>query len=160
MLIEFLRRCLLAIKRAFRTGFIPLKVKKLRPGIDTSEDVLELLGPASMAWHGPAGVTWEYACTPAATENFMVDFDTEGTVLRVRQVLTAANFARIVRGMDKDDVRRLLGKPAHELHFSLKNEDVWDWRIPADAGSPTYFNVHFDAGGTVCATSRTTEARP
>ena len=80
--------------------------------------------------------------------------DRPDQVLReVRQVLTDENFARVREGMSRDQVRRLLGQPAHELFFALKQETVWDWKTIAVANTPAYFNVHFGADGRVVRTS-------
>ena len=56
-------------------------------------------------------------------------------VLReVRQVLTEENFAKVSPGMTTDEVRYLLGQPAHQARFSLKQETVWDWKTKVDSG--------------------------
>lgn len=160
MIFELLERLLSRFRSDLRPGLVPSRLRKVRPGIDTTQDVLARLGPPTLTWQEHAGVTWEYACLSVVSENYMIDFDTEGRVRRIRQVLNEANFARIVRGMDKEDVRRMLGKPARETHYSLKNEEVWDWKIPATAGSVASFNVHFDPAGQVRTTSRSFDAQP
>ncbi|SDG62470.1 outer membrane protein assembly factor BamE domain-containing protein [Propionivibrio dicarboxylicus] len=101
----------------------------------------------------------EFATMPFGTQNFMLDFDRNGILLGIRNALTDANFARIVVGMDHEDVRRVLGNPAHTIRFPLKHEEVWDWKTGDDAGETTFFNVHFDDDGQVCATSRHREPR-
>lgn len=143
----------------YSAGLTPRRLKRIRPGIDTTNQVIEVLGPATMTFRDATKVTWEYACTPFGTENYMIDFDDSGKVLRIRQTLAESSFARIVIGMDKDEVRRVLGKAAHELFFPLSNETVWDWKIVRDNSGDTYFNVHFDASGRVLRTSRNIEAR-
>ncbi|MEF8721691.1 MAG: outer membrane protein assembly factor BamE [Candidatus Accumulibacter delftensis] len=76
------------------------------------------------------------------------------SVLReVRQVLTEENFAKVRPGMSSDEVRYLLGRPAHELYFSLKQEKVWDWKTKVEPGMTWYFNVHFNNDGVVTRTS-------
>lgn len=160
MIFELFERLLSRIRSDLRSGFIPFRIRKIRIGIDTTQHVLDRLGLPTMRWQEHAGVTWEYACLSAVSKNYMIDFDPEGRVRRIRQVVTETNFARIARGMDKDDVRRMLGKPTHEIHYSLKNEDVWDWKIATTTGPYAYFNVHFDANGQVYTTSRTVDTQP
>lgn len=156
---EFLGRCFARIKADFQTTFLPSRMRSLRPGADDIDTVLSRLGPATATWTTADGSILEYATTPFGTHNFMLDFDRNGTLLHIRNALTDANFARIVIGMDREDVRRLLGKPAHTIHFPLKHEEVWDWKIADDGGETSFFNVHFDDDGQVCATSRNREPR-
>lgn len=51
---------------------------------------------------------------------------------------------------------RLLGKPARTTVFSMKNEEVWDWRIEeTNPQGEWYFHVHFDVNsGQVVRTSK------
>ena len=106
-----------------------LVLPKLKPGVTRTQEVEDLMGPPTMTWRAPDGVeTWEYPRTPNGIVNYMLDFGPDGVLRAVRQVLTEANFDRVVVGMSRDDVRRLLGQPAHDYHFPFKPENVWDWR--------------------------------
>lgn len=158
MFRKLLQQWFSRLKADYSAGLTPRRIRKIRPGIDTANQVIEYLGPATMIFADAEKTIWEYACTPFGAENYMIDFDDSGKVLRVRQTLTESSFARIVIGMDKDEVRRVLGKAAHELFFPLRNETVWDWKIIRDSSGDTYFNVHFDASGRVLRTSRNIEA--
>ena len=118
------------------------------------------MGAPAMEWLDADGtLTWEYPRTPQGVVNYMIDFGPDKVLREVRQVLTEENFARIRTGMRKDDIRRLLGQPAHELYFSLSKEQVWDWKTRVEAGMDGYFNVHFDDGGYVLRTSTNPDAK-
>ena len=61
--------------------------------------------------------------------------------------------AKIKPGMDKGDVRRVLGKPAKTAKFDLKpDEEHWDWRW-LDGQVPKVFSVTFDRDGKVMASA-------
>ena len=63
--------------------------------------------------------------------------------------------ARVERGMDKEQVSRLLGTHRSEQRFRNSGEEVWDWNIRNDGpGIATLFNVHF-IDGKVVRTSQT-----
>ena len=123
---------------------------RLTPGQSTTETVRQVMGPPTQEWSDPDGSqTWEYPRTPEGIVNYMIDFAPDGKLRAIRQVLTEENFGRVQPGMTREQIRRLLGRPAHERHFQLKNEYVWDWKIKGESGSDTYFNVSFDEGGKV-----------
>lgn len=126
----------------------------LRPGITTGHEVRERMGAPAMEWQEADGArTWEYPRTPEGIENYMIVIGPDNVLREVRQVLTEENFARVTPGMRRDEVRRLLGKPAHEFYFPLKKEHVWDWKTPGEPGMDRFFNVHFDEAGNVVRTS-------
>ena len=128
-------------------------LEKLKPGITTMAQTREIMGPATMEWQDPDGsATWEYARTPGGIVNYMIDFDPDKIVRNVRQVLTEENFARVVEGMTRDQIRRLLGQPASEQYYSLKREYVWDWKTKTDGAYNYFFDVYFDESGRVTRT--------
>jgi len=59
----------------------------------------------------------------------MVDLRPDGVLKEIRQVLTEAYFAKIQPGLSKDEVRKLIGKPAETMTFPLKKEEVWSWKF-------------------------------
>jgi outer membrane protein assembly factor BamE (lipoprotein component of BamABCDE complex) len=130
------------------------KLSKLRPGTTKSSEVRKLMGEPNLEWLEEDGTrTWEYPRTPEGIVNHMLVIGPDNVLREVRQVLTAENFARIKPGMNREQVRRLLGRPAHERYFSLRQERVWDWKTKVEAGMEWYFNVHFDEAGIVTRTS-------
>ena len=56
--------------------------------------------------------------------------------------------------MNKEEVRRMLGRPGSVVQFARKNEEVWDWRYIQSDASQAFFNVHMDiTSGLVTGTS-------
>lgn len=128
--------------------------EKLRPGVSTALEVRDLMGAPTMEWKEADGsVVWEYPRTPNGVENFMITIGPDKVLREIRQVLTDENFARVSPGMSKEDIRRLLGKPASEVYFERKKELVWDWKTKSEGNSEWFFNVHFDEAGRVLRTS-------
>ena len=129
-------------------------LKALKPGVSSALEVRDRMGPPSMEWKDADGtLTWEYSRTPEGMVNYMIVIGADNVLREVRQVLTEENFGKVKAGMSKEEVRRLLGKPAHELYFPLKKEHVWDWKTKSETSMDWFFNVHFDEDGRVLKTS-------
>lgn len=135
------------------------KVARLQVGVSTEADVRREFGePAAVFRDGDGAQTFEYPRQPEGQENWFVTLGPDGKLRELRQVLTPASFALVAAGMDKAQVRRLLGRPAKAQAFELKREEVWDWRY-ADAGQARMFSVTFDADGRVLATASRDDPR-
>lgn len=129
-------------------------LSKLKPGSTSADEVRKLMGQPSLEWVDAEGTrVWEYPRMPEGIVNYMVVIGPDDVLREVRQVLTEENFARVRPGMSTDEVRYLLGRPAHERYFSLQRETVWDWKIKVEPGMTWYFNVHFNQHGVVSKTS-------
>jgi hypothetical protein len=139
-----------------------VNLQELKPGVSTAAEVRARMGlPAAEHRNGDGSITYEYNRQPNGTDCFMITIGTDQVVRSIEQVLTEANMAKVVAGMDRDEVRRLLGKAGSIANYRNSNEEVWDWRV---AGTiPTeeaHFHVHFDAGsGLVKRTSRRVEVK-
>jgi hypothetical protein len=96
---------------------------------------------------------WEYPRTPEGIVNYMLVIGPDKVLREVRQVLTEENFAKVRPGMSSDEVRYLLGRPAHELYFSLKQEKVWDWKTKVEPGMTWYLQRPFQQRRVVTRTS-------
>ena len=137
-----------------------INLAKLRPGYSTMAEVREIMGPPTQEWADSDGsASWEYPRTPEGIVNYMIDFGPDQKLREVRQVLTDENFAKVREGMSREQIRRLLGRPAHERHFSLTKEHVWDWKTRSEGSTEYFFNVHFDEQGRVVRTSTNFESR-
>ena len=107
----------------------------------------------SMEWRDADGsTTFEYARMPQGLVNYMFDFAPDQCLRELRHALSEENFARIVPGMTRDDVRRRLGRSAREQYFSLKREYAWEWRTKSENGYDHFFDVYFDESGRVTRT--------
>lgn len=146
----------------FLPGCDAVNVPAIKPGISTAAEVRARMGVPSAEYRNADGsVVYEYNRQPNGIECFMITLGSNQVVSKIEQVLTEANFAKVTAGMDRDELRRLLGKPGSVATYSHTHEEVWDWRI---AGTiPTeeaHFHVHFDTTtGLVKRTSRRVEIR-
>ncbi len=133
---------------------------RLKPGESSMETVRQVMGAPAREWRDADGSqTWEYPRTPEGVVNYMLDIAPDGKLKAIRQVLTEENFARVRPGMTREQIRRLLGQPAREQYFPLKNEYVWYWKTPGNSGADTYFNVSFDESGKVVRAFNSAESR-
>lgn len=127
---------------------------KLHPGESSENDVRNVMGQPDTVWEDAGGGrTLEYPKGPEGVRTWMFAIDGNGKLIGYTQVLTEDNFARIRVGMEREQVRRMLGKPRTVATFGRKNEEVWDWRY-LENNTSRFFNVHFDIGtGKVTGTS-------
>jgi hypothetical protein len=112
----------------------------------TSEaEALAARGEPTRRWSNDDGTTTlEYSTQPNGWTCLMVQVDRGGIVLRQWDALAPENLARVERGMDKEQVSRLLGTHRSEQRFTNSGETVWDWNIRNDGpGIAVLFNVHF-----------------
>ena len=101
-------------------------LRELQPGVSTATEVRDRFGTPEMEWVNTDGsVTWEFSRQPEGIECFMITIGPDNILRRIDQVLDEQTFARVVNGLNGDEVRRLLGKPARSQFFQLKQETVW-----------------------------------
>ena len=131
------------------------RISELEEGVSTEADVRKRFGePAAVYAEANGEVTLEYPRQPAGHVNYMITIGPDGKMRSLRQVLAQTSFMQVNRGLDKDQVRRLLGRPAKAQSFALKEEEVWDWRF-ADGQEIKIFSVTFDKAGKVVGTGVT-----
>ncbi len=135
-------------------GCDPQKIAKLEEGVATEADVRKQFGePHATYSEADGSKTFEYSRQPEGQVAYMITIGTDGKMSALRQVLKPAEFAKIKPGMDKGEVRRLLGKPAKTAKFDLKpDEEHWDWRW-LDGQIPKIFSITFDRDGKVMASA-------
>ena len=128
----------------------------ISPG-DSAPAVEARVGPPGSVWKNADGSeVWEYPLGPSGVQTFMIDIGPDRTVRAVRQVLREEYFAKVVPGMSRDEVRRLLGRPKEVWYFPARDEEVWTWRYLEV--NYRFFNVLFDrTSGTVRSTLRLDE---
>jgi 2-polyprenyl-6-methoxyphenol hydroxylase-like FAD-dependent oxidoreductase len=128
------------------------RIEKLEEGVATEADVRAQFGePAAVQAEADGARTFEYPRQPEGRTNYFITIGADGKMSALRQVLNARNFAKVQPGLDKAEVRRILGRPAKTTPYELKQEEVWDWRFSDDASQPKQFSVTFDANGKVLA---------
>ncbi|CAM4271720.1 outer membrane protein assembly factor BamE [Comamonas aquatilis] len=129
------------------------KIKELEEGLSTEADVRAKFGEPERVWPEQDGSrTFEYNRQPAGARNYMITIDADGKMSALRQVLAPHNFAKIVPGMEENEVRRMLGKPAKMMTYQLKQETEWDWNYIDPPTREMQFTVTFGSDGRVLRT--------
>ena len=140
-------------------GCDPKRISELEEGVSTEADVRAKFGePVAVYVEDNGARTFEYPRQPAGQVNYMITVGPDGRMTALRQVLKPATFAKVEPGMDKVQVRRLLGLPAKTQRFALKQHEIWDWRF-ADGQQGKVFSVTFDRDGRVESTATTLDAK-
>lgn len=140
-------------------GCDPARIAQLEEGVATEADVRARFGEPEQVWPEPGGArTFEYNRSPEGHRNYMITIGADGKMSALRQVLHAANFARVQPGMPAQEVRRLLGKPMRQMHLALKDETTWDWRYIEPPSSAMVFTVWFDRDQRVLRSGSTPDA--
>lgn len=126
------------------------RVAKLEEGVATEADVRREFGePKAVFNEADGGRTFEYPRQPEGHTNYFITIGADGKMSSLRQVLKPSEFAKVVPGMDKTEVRKLLGRPAKTQRFDLKpDEEHWEWRW-LEGQQAKLFNVTFDRDGRV-----------
>ncbi|THU00705.1 outer membrane protein assembly factor BamE [Lampropedia puyangensis] len=126
-------------------GCDPIALDKLKVGQSTEADVRDAMGTPEMVWNEAGGArTFEYNRQPAGHVNYMITIGADGKLQEIKQVLTEQEFAKIKPGMAYDQARRLLGKPAKEMWYPLKQEQHVDWRYLKDPTTSGMFTIVLD----------------
>ena len=122
-------------------------IAELEPGVSTEADVREKFGQPEAVWDGEDGAqVYEYNRQPEGVVNYMITIGPDGRLLKISQVLTVENFARVQPGMSMEQVRRLLGKPRATTTYALKGETHYDWRFqPANSTEMLLFTAVFNS---------------
>jgi outer membrane protein assembly factor BamE (lipoprotein component of BamABCDE complex) len=135
------------------------KIAELEEGVATEADVRARFGePAVIYDEGGGARTFEYPRQPEGQRNYMITIGTDGKMSALRQVLQPATFAKVTSGLDKAQVRRLLGRPAATQAYPLKQQESWDWRY-IDAGQNKQFTVIFGADAKVLSSAAVIDPR-
>ena len=136
------------------------RIAKLEEGVATEADVRREFGEPQAVFNQPDGSrTFEYARQPEGQTNYFITLGADGRMSALRQVLKPAEFAKVTPGLDKSDVRKLLGRPAKTQRFDLKpDEEHWEWRW-LDGQQSKLFNVVFDRDGRVLSSASSDDLR-
>ena len=131
------------------------RLAELQPGVSTEADVRERFGTPEAIWEAPGGGhVLEYNRNPQGHENYMITIGPDGRMSSLQQVLNERSFARVQPGMSMEQVRRMLGKPARQTPYPLRNESAWDWRYMAHPRESMLFTVWFDRDWRVVRTQK------
>lgn len=117
----------------------------IKPGVSVAQ-VEQSVGKPDMTWRNSQGkvIQAAYSDQPAGFVTFMVYFDDRGLVTRVEQVMNNKNFAKIQKGMDGNQVHRILGPERSIDHFKALNQIDWNYGYCSDNEGREVFSVSFD----------------
>jgi SmpA / OmlA family len=136
---------LVSIAASVLPGCDAIFLDEFKPGITTAAEVQQRMGePATEYTNADGSITWEFNRQPQGVHTHMLTFGSNRILQRIEQVLTDENYARLVLGMSKEQVQRILGKPGSTVTFPMKKEEVWDWRVEGTPpGEEWHFYAHF-----------------
>ena len=130
----------------------------LRPGTPATQLETRFGAPATVWKNADGSEVWEYPRGPLGLETFMITVGPDRAVREVRQALSDEYVFRIHPGMSREEVRRLLGRPAEVAFFDRRDEEVWSWRYQDAAARYMILHVVFDrSAGTVRTSFRIDE---
>ena len=115
------------------------------PGTAMSEVESRLGRPPNVVKAPDGDTVWQYPTGPTGQTTFIVRFGPDQRTKAAYQALTIEQFAKIKRGITRDQVRLLLGPPNETIIFSRMNEEVWSYRYQVSGSDNRIFNVHMDA---------------
>lgn len=116
------------------------------PGQTTLQEILNRMGQPSMAWTEPDGsLQIEFSHLANKQGNFMAWMRPDGRLLRFEQVLTEARVADLKPGLNRDQVRRQLGRPSVMEH--LPQSDIWHWALPEQKTEAAQVDIYFNEQG-------------
>ena len=136
-------------------GCDPQRIGELEEGVSTEADVRARFGEPENVWDQPGGRVLEYNRQPQGQKNYMITIGADGKMSALRQVLTPENFDKVLPGMAAEDLRKMLGKPAHRTPYPLKDETAWDWRWVQMPNTPMVFTAWLNADQRVVRSGST-----
>ena len=142
--VNAVRPGLLTAALVLLTACATTQVAQLHAGMNEAE-VVQRMGNLTNRYSLSGSATrLEFAKGPFGHETFMVDLDPAGRVTAWNQVLNSTYFAQVRKGMDRDAVLRLVGRPGVK-RGEAEGREAWYWRfINYDCQQ---YAVTFDARG-------------
>jgi outer membrane protein assembly factor BamE (lipoprotein component of BamABCDE complex) len=127
----------------------PFAPEAVAPG-EARADVVRGMGPPTATYTLADGrERLEYSRMPFGRRTFMIDLDGAGRVVRWEQVLDETHFQKIVPGMQRADVLRLIGPPSTTGQYHLPRPGItWFYRYES-IPKCQWFEVAFDAASGV-----------
>jgi hypothetical protein len=105
--------------------------------------------PTAIYRDGPDQL-FEYATGPMGQQTWMARIGPDGRLSAYEQVLTGEKFATIkIDTATKDDVLRIVGRPAEFSRVAYRNYEVWSYRYKEAGVWNSLMHVHFDQQGVV-----------
>jgi hypothetical protein len=124
--------------------------QSLAPGTTLDQARAKLGKPTGTYPLAGGGTRLQYSNQPFDQSVWNADFDTQGRLARVEQMMTDAAFARVQPGKDThNDVLRDFGQPAETFHYKLVDEGAWMYRYFTYGGFKAAMFIYFDPAGVV-----------
>ena len=122
----------------------------LSPGT-TLDEARARLGNPTGSYSLPGGGTrLQYSNQPFDQSVWNANFDAQGRLASVEQMMTDAAFARVQPGKDtRNEVLRDFGEPAETFYYKLRDESAWMYRYYTYGGFKAAMFVYFDPAGVV-----------
>jgi len=121
-------RGLILLAAALLAGCAGIDGRTLEPGKSTAKEVTALMGAPAMERKRPNGDTLLYfARHPWGRKTYVATVSADGVLRDIEQRVTSENIYAIRAGMDKDEVRDLLGPPREITRFPRQQRDVWEY---------------------------------
>lgn len=124
--------------------------QSLKPGTPIADARSALGRPTAEIKLADGGSRLQYSGQPFNQSVWNVDFDAQGRLRGVEQMMSDAAFAHVQAGKDTQaDVLRLFGPPADTFHYRLSNQTAFMYRYHTHGGFPAAMFIYFDPAGVV-----------
>ena len=122
----------------------------LAPGTTLDEAQARLGNPTGRYSLPDGGKRLQYSNQPFDQSVWNANFDAQGRLMSVEQMMTDAAFARVRSGKDtRAEVMRDFGPPAETFYYKLRDESAWMYRYYTYGGFKAAMFVYFDPSGVV-----------
>lgn len=116
----------------------------------TEAELATRMGPPSAEYRNSDGSrTLAYSTGPFGTETYIAQVAPTGQVVSVQNARNDDTFQRIVPGMTREQVLRMIGPPGETMAFARTGQDSWEYHFIDTWGYRAFFYVNFDASGVV-----------
>ena len=124
--------------------------QSLAPGTTLDQARARLGSPTGSYSLAGGGTRLQYSNQPFDQSVWNADFDAQGRLARVEQMMSDAAFARVQSGKDThNEVLRDFGQPADTFVYKLRDESAWMYRYHTHGGFKAAMFIYFDPAGMV-----------
>ena len=124
--------------------------QSLKPGTPIAEARSTLGRPTAEVRLQDGGSRLQYSGQPNNQSVWNADFDAQGRLRGVEQMMTDEAFLRVRAGKDMQaDVLRDFGAPAEIFHYRLSNETAFMYRYYTHGRFHAAMFIYFDPAGVV-----------
>ncbi len=124
--------------------------QSLTPGTTLDQARAKLGNPTASYPLAGGGTRLQYSNQPFDQSVWNADFDAQGRLARVEQMMSDDAFSRVQSGKDtRNEVLRDFGQPAEAFDYRLRNESAWMYRYLTHGGFKAAMFIYFDPAGVV-----------